>query len=125
MSQPKKILIVEDEAPLLNILKNKLTNEDHTVLIAKDGKEGLVTALTEHPDLILLDIILPVMDGITVLKKINADAWGKNAKVIMLTNLSDNQSVTDALLLGSHNFLVKSDWKIEDLIKIVNSKLKN
>jgi DNA-binding response OmpR family regulator len=124
MSLTKKILIVEDDLPLLQVLRDKLTREGFSILEAKNGKEGLETALSEHPDLILLDIMLPVMDGIAVLKELHADAWGKDAKVIMLTNLSDTQNVADAITLGSHEFLVKSDWKIEDVVKVVRSKLK-
>lgn len=125
MSLVKRILIVEDELPLLNVLRDKFVREGFSVLEATDGKQGLESALAEHPDLILLDIILPVMDGVTMLKKLHADDWGKDARVIMLTNLSDNKSVADALALGSHDFLVKSDWKIEDVVKAVNHKLKN
>lgn len=124
MPTNKKILIVEDEISLMNVLRNVLTREGHTVFGAKNGQEGLATALSEHPDLILLDILLPVMDGITMLKKLHADEWGKNSKVIMLTNLGTNQAVADALELGSHDFLVKSDWKIEDLVKVIHDTLK-
>jgi DNA-binding response OmpR family regulator len=120
----KTILIVEDEIPLLNILSDRLAREGFAVLEAQNGKAGLKIALAEHPDLILLDIILPVMDGITVLKRLHADPWGKTAKVIMLTNLGDSQNVADALAFGSHDFLVKSDWKIEDVVRVVRDKLK-
>jgi DNA-binding response OmpR family regulator len=124
MHRPRKILIVEDESSLLKVLCDRLALEGFTVLAAKDGKEALEKAFSEHPDLILLDIVLPLVDGITVLKKIHADPWGKHAKVIMLTNLSDAQNVADALTLGSYNFLVKSDWKIEDVVKVVRDMLK-
>lgn len=119
----KKILIVEDETSLLGALRDRFTREGFTVLEAKNGKQGLEIALSEHPDLILLDIILPIMDGITMLKNIHADAWGKDAKIITLTNLSDNQIVADAIELGSYDFLVKSNWKIEDVVKVVRDKL--
>jgi DNA-binding response OmpR family regulator len=119
----KRILIVEDEVPLLNILRDKLSREGYEILTAEDGDEGLEIALSAHPDLILLDINLPGMDGLTVLKHINADTWGAKAKVIMLTNLNDYQSVAVALALGSKDFLVKSDWKIEELVKIVRENL--
>lgn len=121
----KKILIVEDEAPLLSVLHDKLVQEGYRVLAAKNGKEGLAVALSEHPDLILLDILLPDMNGLAVLKEIHSDDWGKNAKVIMLTNLSDNQSVADSLEQGSFDFLVKSDWKLEDVAKVIRDKLKD
>lgn len=123
---PKQILVVEDDNTLREILRDNLTNEGYKVLEAKTGKEGQDLALSGHPDLILLDIILPDVDGISVLKTIRADeAWGKQAKVVMLTNLSDNQSVTSALDLGAHNFLVKSDWKIKDITKLIHDELKD
>lgn len=123
MGNEKTILIVEDETPLRNALRDRLIREGFITLEAKNGQEGLEIALSQHPDLILLDILLPVMDGITMFKKLHADPWGKDAKVIVLTNLNDNKMVADAIALGSHDYLVKSDWKIEDVIKVVRDKL--
>ena len=120
----KKILIVEDETALLNILYNKLTREGFEVLSANNGEEGLEMAIKNRPDLILLDIVMPVMDGITMLKKLRTESeWGKDVKVIMLTNLSDSEKVAEAVLYGFHSYLVKSDWKIEDVVKKVREKL--
>lgn len=118
-----KILIVEDELPLLKVLTDKFTAEGFTVIQAKDGSEGLAVALKEHPDLILLDIIMPVMDGMTMLKKLREDNWGQNAPVVMLTNLSDSKNVSDAIARGIGDFLVKSDWTLEDLLTKVKSRL--
>lgn len=118
-----KILIVEDELPLLKVLTDKFTGEGFTVIQAKDGSEGLAVALKEHPDLILLDIIMPVMDGMTMLKKLREDSWGQNAPVVMLTNLSDSKNVSDAIASGIGDFLVKSDWTLEDLLTKVKSRL--
>lgn len=119
----KKILVVEDEKPLAAALYDKLTRAGFEVLNAKNGEEGLETALREHPDLILLDIFMPKMDGLTVLAKLHEDAWGKNAKVIMLTNLSYNKKVVDAWKLGPDDYLVKSDWKIEDIVAKVRERV--
>ena len=75
----KKILIVEDEAPLRNAISDILSFEGFTVFQAKNGQEGLDAALLEHPDLILLDLMMPVMDGLTMLEKLRQDqAYGKN-----------------------------------------------
>jgi len=119
----KKILIVEDELSLRNALRDKLTREEFAVLEAKNGEEGLEVALREHPDLILLDIIMPVMDGITVLKKLREDEWGKDAKVVLLTNLSDNEKIAEAIMHGTYDYLVKSDWKIKDVVAKVRERL--
>lgn len=119
-TQAKKqsILIVEDEVSLRNALRDKFLREDFHIFEARDGEEGLAVALREHPDLILLDIVMPKMDGMTMLGKIRADVWGKNAKVIVLTNLSDVGITYD-----SYDYLVKSDWKIDDVVAKVRERL--
>lgn len=121
----KKILVVEDDSTLLEILRDNLIKEGYDVIEAKSGRSGLSKALSDHPDLILLDIILPDKDGLTILKALRDDEWGKKAKVVMLTNLSDNQSVAASLDLGAHNFLVKSDWKIQDVMNVIHDELKD
>lgn len=120
----KKILIVEDDAILVSVLTDNLSAEGFEIIKAGNGEEGLAAALREHPDLILLDILMPVMDGITMLKKMRKDDWGKNAKVIMFTNFSEDEKVSEAIELGSYEYLVKSCWKIEDVVAKVREKLK-
>lgn len=123
MEQKKRILIVEDEVSLRSALREKLEREGFEALEAKNGVEGLAAALSEHPDLILLDIIMPVMDGMTMLKKLREDVRGMDAKVIVLTNLSDNEKLADAMEHGTYDYLVKSDWKLEDVVKVVGERL--
>ena len=110
------ILIVDDEISLREALRDKLEYEGFIALEAKNGEEGLAIALKSHPDLILLDIVMPVMDGISMLKKLRDDSWGKNSKVLMLTNLDGDGKVADAVIWGTHDYLVKSDWKLEDVV---------
>ncbi len=119
----KKILIVEDEQDIRQTLVDKFTDEGFDVFNAENGKKGLELALKEHPDLILLDIIMPVMDGITMAEKMREDKWGKNVSIIMLTNLSDVEKVSKVLESGVYEYLIKSDWKIADLVKRVKEKL--
>lgn len=119
----KKILIVEDDNILRLTLNNNLAREGFEIIEAKNGEEGLVTSSREHPDLILLDIFMPVMDGITMLKKLREDSWGKDAKIIMLTNLSDKEKLAEAMAQGSFDYLVKSDWKIDDVVKKVKKRI--
>lgn len=120
----KKILIVEDEAPLRTAISDILTFEGFTVFQAKNGQEGLDISLKEHPDLTLLDLMMPVMDGLTMLEKLREDQkWGKDAKVILLTNINDPEKVAQATEAGSYDFLVKSDWNIEDVVKKIKAKL--
>ncbi|MFA6271899.1 MAG: response regulator [Patescibacteria group bacterium] len=120
----KKILVIEDERPLLNALSAKLQVEGFEVIEAENGELGLKLALSKQPDLILLDIILPKMDGITVLEHLRENTWGKTAKVIILSNLNDWNNTSSAVNLNVHDYLVKSDWQIKDVIKKVKSKLK-
>jgi DNA-binding response OmpR family regulator len=123
MENNKKILVVEDEISLRGALSNKLAREGFVVLEAKNGKEGLEMALSAHPDLILLDIVMPVMDGMTMLQKLREDAWGAEAKIFMLTNLSDTSKVADAIMQGSYDYLVKTDWTLEDIVARIGKKL--
>jgi two-component system, OmpR family, alkaline phosphatase synthesis response regulator PhoP len=119
----KKILIIEDEVSLLHALSAKLNEAGFVILEAKNGEEGLKMALAEHPDLILLDIIMPRMDGISLLKKLRVDDWGKNAPVIVLSNLSDADNSVKAVSGNVSDYLIKSDWKIADVVAKIKEKL--
>lgn len=120
------ILIVEDETSLMNALHDKLNHEGFSTLEARDGEEGLNVALREHPDLILLDIVMPKMDGMTMMKRLRqTDAWGKGVPIILLTNLSGaddkiNQGITEDL---PAYYLIKSDWKISDVVEKIRERL--
>jgi len=119
----KKILIVEDELPLREALVDKLKLEGIETIEASNGEEGLRIALQEKPDMILLDVIMPVMDGITMLKKLREDSWGEGVRVLVLSNLSEGDKVEEAMNEGAFDYLVKSNWKIGDVIDKVKEKL--
>ena len=119
----KTILIVEDEKALLDILVYEFKKEGFIVLSEMNGKEGLRSAISNHPDLILLDIIMPVMDGLIMLGKLREDEWGKNVKVLLLTNLSDPNKITTTILNTVSGLIVKSDWRIDDIIAEVKKTL--
>ena len=121
----KKILIIEDEFLQLELLRSKIVKEGFEVIQATNGEDGLATALQEHPDLILLDVILPRMDGVTLLGKLRENEWGKTAKVIILTNLCSAEAVEKSDSQGVHDYLVKADYTLEDLVKIVRERLKD
>lgn len=125
MLKGKTVLIIEDDQSLLKILSHTLTRENITVLEALDGETGLKKAFEEHPDLILLDIVLPKMDGLTVLKNVRNDEWGKNVPVITLTNLGDIKTVSEVLEIGASDYLIKSEWKLEDLVRKVKERVGN
>lgn len=116
-----KILIAEDEEAMCNALVDKAKREGFPEpLIARNGEEGLALALQEHPDLLLVDILMPRMDGITMIKKLREDAWGKTAKVIILTNFdTTDEMLKDIAMVEPSYYLLKSNWRIDDvLIKI-------
>ena len=119
------ILIVEDDISLRIVLKEKFKNSGFEVFEAVDGVEGLKLSLEKQPDMILLDIIMPNMDGITMLKRLRVDERGRDLPVIILSNLNDAESTSKAMEGGAFDYLVKTDWKLDDLIKKVNDRLKN
>ncbi len=119
----KKILIIEDDTPLRNALRDKLIREDFLVFEASNGEEGLNLALKEHPDLILLDIIMPKMEGFAMLEKMRSDQWGKKANLIILTNLNGQEYILKSFRDEVYDFFVKTDVKIEDLISKIKEKL--
>jgi DNA-binding response OmpR family regulator len=123
MEKQKKILVVDDEPVLSDLLSSKLKEIGFAAIAAHDGDEGLKKALSERPDLILLDIIMPKMDGITMLKKLRQDAWGKTVPVIVLSNLNTAEAVERSLASGAYDYLVKVDYSLNDLAAIVKKRL--
>jgi len=124
----KKILIIEDEESLRKILGERLKEEGYDVAVSKDGKEGLAKALNWHPDLMLVDIVMPVMDGVEMIKELQKDRWGKEAKILLLTNLSDPvkmAKITSELneSMSVYDYLVKSDWDLAKIAEKIKKKL--
>lgn len=118
-----KILIVEDEAPLLGILMKKFQGAGFGVVSARDGLAGLAATEKERPNLILLDIIMPRLDGISMLKKLQSRNLINGTSVIILTNLNDPVKNMEAEEYGAKDILIKSDWKLEDIIGKVRQYL--
>lgn len=123
MNKQSHILIVEDESTLSQALKTKCEQAGFLATVANNGQVGLDLALSKHPDFILLDIVMPVMDGITMLKKLRHDAWGETIPVLLLTNLNDAEHLEDRLKYNAVDYLVKTDWSLEDVIKQIKLKL--
>lgn len=120
----KTILIVEDELPMLKALSDKFKLEGFVALEARDGAEGLKTAIENKPDLIILDIFMPVMDGKEMLEKLRNDDWGKTVPVIILTNLNPDDKTLDQLMKnGPSYYFIKSKWKLEELVGKVKKEL--
>jgi DNA-binding response OmpR family regulator len=120
------ILIVEDEEILAGTLEKKLDTENFEVVKASDGEEGLRLALDRHPDLILLDLLMPKIDGLAMLKKLREDSWGLHADVIILTNISDPDKVAEGMNTGpegTYEYLIKSNWSLDEIVSRIKQKL--
>jgi len=122
MKKLKKILIVEDEVALLEILKEKLVNNSFEVVVAKNGEEGLEKAAQKDVDLILLDIVMPRMDGLTMLKHLR-QIRRVNTPVIVLTNLGSQDDAKAALAVGANDFLIKADHSLKEVVEKVTKIL--
>ena len=119
----KKVLLVEDDKFLCDLMVRKFKDENFDVYVAMDGEEGLRSAIENKPDLILLDLVMPKMDGMAMLNKLRDDKWGNNADVIILTNLSDAEKVSEAVNHGTYEYLVKVDWDIAAVADKVRGRL--
>lgn len=123
MEENKKILIIEDERDLIKVLTERFEGEGFTVFNATNGKEGLEVAEQNQPDIILLDIIMPRMDGMTMLKQLREKPWGKDIPVVILTNLGDSEKVAEAAERGVYDFLVKTNWSLDEIVAKVKERL--
>ena len=119
MKNSKKILIIEDEPDILELLVDKFVSEKFKVLQSTSAEKGIKLALANKPDFILLDIILFKMDGITMLKKLRQNPWGKNVPVIILSNVTDQTKVSEAMRLGVYDYIIKTNLILNDLVKQV------
>ncbi|UPA22616.1 response regulator [Candidatus Peribacteria bacterium] len=117
----KKILIVEDERPLAHALELKMMHEGYDTHVASTGEEGLKEASTGKYDLILLDLILPGLDGFTILE--NLKQKKSKTMVIVLSNLGQDEDRKKAEEYGAKQYLVKSNVPLADIVKVVKSIL--
>ena len=121
----KVLLIVEDEKILIDTLEEKLLSEGFEVLKAHNGEDGLNLALSHHPDLILLDLLMPKVDGFVMLKELRKDLWGLKAKVIILTNL-DKPAISNNYnneLNNISEYMIKTNWSLKDMVTEIKNKL--
>ena len=119
----KTILFIEDEAALQKSVGEILKQEGFDVVSALNGVDGLRLAGEKHPDLILLDLILPKKDGFEVLRELKAAEETKDIPVIILTNLETAQDIGKALELGATTYLVKANYDLEEVIKKIRETL--
>lgn len=119
----KKILFIEDEEALQRAMGEMLKQNNYVVFKALDGEAGLQMARKELPDLILLDLILPRKNGFDVLEELKKAAATKNIPVIVLTNLEGSAEVERALSLGATTYLVKANYKLDELVAKIEGVL--
>lgn len=112
----KRILIVEDETDIREAMAEAVAQAGFSVSTANNGAVGLKIALEEHPDLILLDIVMPILDGHGFLKRLRNDAWGKSAKVIMLTSMDDVKNIANAHESSINDYLIKAHSSLDDIV---------
>lgn len=119
----KKVLLVEDDKMILDMYTLKFTQEGYEVTQAENGKDGLELAKKINPDIVLLDIILPQMDGFTVLKSLKADPKLKDIPVVLLTNLGQDGDVKKGIELGAVDYLIKANFTPSQVVDKVKSVL--
>lgn len=119
-----KILLIEDNPFLLNMYATKFELENFKVVMAEDGEKGLKTAIKEIPDIILLDIMLPKMDGFEVLKGLKEEKSTQAIPVILLTNLSQKEEVERGLSMGANDYLIKAHFMPSEVVDKIKEVLK-
>ena len=119
----KKILIVEDENEIREAMNEAVTTAGYETVSATNGKEGLQMAMAEKPDLILLDLRMPVMSGFEMLSDLRRDDWGKGVKVIVMTQAEDMDSIAEARQADLADYMVKAHTSLEELVERVNEEM--
>lgn len=124
MNKKAKILIVEDELAVVKLISEKVAQVGYEPIVAMDGEEGIAKALSERPDLIILDLVLPKKDGLVVMKSLREDPWGKTVPIIILTNLSADSRITARVIKDEPAYyLTKTEWPLDDVIQKVKETI--
>jgi DNA-binding response OmpR family regulator len=124
MANKTKILIVEDDLFLRRLCQKKLEKEGFEVILAEDGREGIKQAKKTSPDLILLDIILPNIDGFEVLKILKDEVSTKLIPIILLSNLGQKEDINKGLALGASDYLIKAHFSPQEIVDKIKEVLK-
>ncbi|RJQ35201.1 response regulator [Candidatus Parcubacteria bacterium] len=119
----RKILLIEDEEMLANMYEVKFKNEGFELIKALDGSQGLEMAKATKPDFILLDIIMPKIDGFSVLKSLKEDESTKSIPVMMLTNLGQDEDIERGKQMGAVGYLVKANITPAEVVESVKLEL--
>ena len=117
----KKILIIEDEEIMLDLLRRKMTSEGYEVIVARDGEEGLRLIKEGQPDLILLDLIMPKKDGFSVMTEVQKDEALNKIPIIIVSNSGQPVELSRAKELGARDWLVKTEFDPRELVEKVKN----
>jgi len=120
----KKILIIEDDSFLIDLYKTKLEKEDFEVEVAESGEKGLEKLKEKDFDLLVLDIVLPKLNGFEILEKIKEEKNKKNLKIIVLSNLSQKEEIKRALSFGVEKYLIKAYFTLAEVIEEIKKIFK-
>ena len=112
----KKILVAEDDKFLSSAYRLKLTNAGYDVLITPDGQQLFDQVKDYSPDLIILDLVMPIVDGFTALEQLKSDSKLKSIPVIVASNLGQKEDIDRTLKLGANDFVIKSNLSLNDLL---------
>lgn len=125
MNTKAKVAIIEDDATIVQMYRTKLENSGYTVDTAGDGVEGLELIESFHPDVILLDLMMPNMNGIDMLQRLRGQAEGRKVKVIVLTNMGDTETATRVYKVSADDYIVKAEMTpsqvVERVAKLLDS----
>jgi DNA-binding response OmpR family regulator len=119
------ILAIDDDALLLGSVVEALQSAGYNVIQATNGKEGLEMALKEHPDLVLTDNLMPVVNGVDMIAGLRKDEWGKTVPVIIMTNMYTADMLNQSLQAGATDYIMKSDMSLEKIVQLVRGRLKD
>lgn len=120
-----KVLLVEDDEFLRDICKRKLDLDGFNVFIATNGNEALKKIKDENPQVVLLDVVLPGMDGFEILEQLKNDPPKSKIAIIMLTNLGQEGDIKKGLRLGADDYIVKAHFTVSEIIQKIKTILKN
>lgn len=120
----KKILLVEDDPFLVDIYKTKFKDEGFEVEVAQEGKQALAKIEEQNPDVLLLDLVLPHLDGFELLREIRNNEKMKDLKVIILSNLSQKGEVEKGLSMGATKYLIKAHYTPSEVVKEIKQIFK-
>ena len=119
-----KILIIEDDTFIMDMYRTKFEMAGYKILMAEDGNKGIKMIKENKPDLVILDVIMPQIDGFEVLKTIKMDSNLKDIPVILLTNLGQKENIEDGLKLGADDYVIKAHFTPEEVVGKVEKVLK-